>query len=140
MKPGKPTTFATLQWKDQTKLVLGLPGNPVSATVTSHLYVLPAARKLSGNDKPFAAKIKARLPCDLSLDPRPEYYRVILSWNGQDSVACVESTGNQVSVNIMNFECETHFYAFVYRSAQDWPVYVRPTDFYFFHRSLKIVK
>ena len=48
MKPGKPTTFATLKWKEKSKLILGLPGNPVSATVTSHLYVLPAARYLSG--------------------------------------------------------------------------------------------
>ena len=48
MKPGKPTTFATLKWKEKSKLILGLPGNPVSATVTSHLYVLPAARFLSG--------------------------------------------------------------------------------------------
>ncbi len=32
MKPGKPTTFATCVVGDRTKLVLGLPGNPVSAT------------------------------------------------------------------------------------------------------------
>ena len=96
MKPGKPTTFATLKWKEKSKIVLGLPGNPVSATVTSHLYVLPAARFLSGYSKPFTAKVKARLPNDVSLDPRPEYSRVILTWNGEDPVANVESTGNQV--------------------------------------------
>lgn len=44
MKPGKPTTFATLVYNGVKKIVLGLPGNPVSATVTSHLYVLPACR------------------------------------------------------------------------------------------------
>ncbi len=48
MKPGKPTTFATLTWKDSPKLVLGLPGNPVSAAVTANLYVLPACRKMAG--------------------------------------------------------------------------------------------
>ena len=101
MKPGKPTTFATLQWKGHLKLVLGLPGNPVSATVTSHLYVLPAARSLSGYSKVFAGQVKARLSDDIKLDPRPEYYRVILSWNGEDPVAQVISTGNQVWVSIL---------------------------------------
>ena len=48
MKPGKPTTFATLEWENRKKLILGLPGNPVSATVTAHLYVLPACRKMAG--------------------------------------------------------------------------------------------
>lgn len=97
MKPGKPTTFSTLTWKNKPKMILGLPGNPVSATVTSHLYVLPAARALSGYTKPFSAKIKARLDSDVVLDPRPEYYRVSLIWDGQDAVAKMESTGNQIS-------------------------------------------
>lgn len=97
MKPGKPTTFSTLTWKNKPKMILGLPGNPVSATVTSHLYVLPAARALSGYTKPFSAKIKARLDSDVVLDPRPEYYRVSLIWDGQDPVAKMESTGNQIS-------------------------------------------
>lgn len=97
MKPGKPTTFATLVWKNQHKLILGLPGNPVSSTVTCHLYVLPAARALSGFSRPLAAKIKARISTDLNLDPRPEYYRVALKWNGNDAVAEIESTGNQIS-------------------------------------------
>merc|ERR1712150_145602 len=97
MKPGKPTTFATLTWKQRKKLVLGLPGNPVSATVTCHLYVLPALRHLSGYVGPFAGCVKAKLPNGLSLDARPEYMRVVLSWNGVDSAADVESTGSQRS-------------------------------------------
>ena len=103
MKPGKPTTFATLKWKNQEKMVLGLPGNPVSATVTSHLYVLPAARALSGYKRPFSAVIKAKLSCDWNLDPRPEYFRVILNWNENDSVAEVETTGNQISSRLASF-------------------------------------
>ena len=49
MKPGKPTTFATLEYKGRMRMAIGLPGNPVSATVTSHLYVLPACRKIAGH-------------------------------------------------------------------------------------------
>ena len=68
MKPGKPTTFATvLDPKGAKKLVIGLPGNPVSAAVTAQLYVLPACRKLSGQSKVLAATIRARVPSDIQV-------------------------------------------------------------------------
>ena len=51
MKPGKPTTFATCQLDGRTRVIIGLPGNPVSASVTCHLYVLPAVRLLSGQNR-----------------------------------------------------------------------------------------
>ena len=78
-------------------------GNPVSATVTSHLYVLPAARAMSGLEMPFAATIKARVSSEMPLDPRPEYMRVVLSWDGQDPVAKVMTTGNQVGIPAICF-------------------------------------
>jgi molybdopterin molybdotransferase len=46
LKPGKPTWFGT---REDT-LVFGLPGNPVSAMVTFHLFVRPALRALAGGD------------------------------------------------------------------------------------------
>jgi len=55
----KPTTFATLTYNEQKKLLFGLPGNPVSAIVTCHLYVVPALRKMSGNPVPQRTPIKA---------------------------------------------------------------------------------
>lgn len=59
MKPGKPTTFATIPFKPsssqaqsqshrETKLIFSLPGNPASALVTLNLFVLPSLHKLSG--------------------------------------------------------------------------------------------
>jgi gephyrin len=45
-------------FEGKNKLVLGLPGNPVSATVTSHLYVLPAIRKMSGYTSPLGTIVK----------------------------------------------------------------------------------
>lgn len=48
IKPGKPTTFATVPFNDHEKLVFALPGNPASATVTFYLFVLPALRKIAG--------------------------------------------------------------------------------------------
>jgi gephyrin len=44
MKPGKPTTFA----KVGKCLVFSLPGNPVSSFVTAELFVVPAAKIMSG--------------------------------------------------------------------------------------------
>jgi molybdopterin molybdotransferase len=44
LKPGKPTWFGTRE----EKLVFGLPGNPVSAMVTFHLFARPALRALAG--------------------------------------------------------------------------------------------
>jgi molybdopterin molybdotransferase len=44
LQPGKPTWFGT---RDRT-LVFGLPGNPVSAMVTFHLFARPAIRALQG--------------------------------------------------------------------------------------------
>ena len=45
MKPGKPTTFGKI---DNT-LIFSLPGNPVSAYVTAHLFVIPALKIMCGN-------------------------------------------------------------------------------------------
>jgi molybdopterin molybdotransferase len=50
IKPGKPVYFGVLEdkRKRRNKYIFGLPGNPVSALVTYHQFVLPALRKLSG--------------------------------------------------------------------------------------------
>lgn len=65
MKPGKPTTFATIPFKPtttsgidghgedqmierETKLIFSLPGNPASALVTLNLFVLPSLHKAMG--------------------------------------------------------------------------------------------
>jgi molybdopterin molybdotransferase len=47
LRPGKPTWFGT---RDGT-LVFGLPGNPVSALVTFHLFVRPVLLALAGADR-----------------------------------------------------------------------------------------
>lgn len=103
MKPGKPTTFATCVFDGKEKLVLGLPGNPVSATVTSHLYVLPSLRKMSGYASPLGTKIKATTDVDISLDPRPEYHRAALAWLPDNPVPKAISTGNQISSRLLSF-------------------------------------
>ena len=44
MKPGKPTTFGEMNGA----VVFALPGNPVSAFVTAHLFVVMAAKIMGG--------------------------------------------------------------------------------------------
>ncbi len=71
MKPGKPFAFGQVK---QTPY-FGLPGNPVSAFATFHLFVLPALRRLQGlADLPSEPE---RLPADFSIQvgDRREYLR-----------------------------------------------------------------
>ncbi|XP_057208111.1 gephyrin b isoform X4 [Triplophysa rosa] len=105
MKPGLPTTFATLDMDGSRKLIFALPGrdgNPVSAVVTCNLFVIPALRKMQGILDPRPTIIKARLSCDVKLDPRPEYHRCILTWHHQEPLPWAQSTGNQVSSRLMS--------------------------------------
>ncbi|XP_075469664.1 gephyrin isoform X11 [Ascaphus truei] len=93
MKPGLPTTFATLDLDGVRKIIFALPGNPVSAVVTCNLFVVPALRKMQGILDPRPTIIKARLSCDVKLDPRPEYHRCILTWHHQEPLPWAQSTG-----------------------------------------------
>uniref|UniRef100_A0A3P8ZPU8 Gephyrin n=1 Tax=Esox lucius TaxID=8010 RepID=A0A3P8ZPU8_ESOLU len=76
--------------------------NPVSAVVTCNLFVIPALRKMQGILDPRPTIIKARLSCDVKLDPRPEYHRCILTWHHQEPLPWAQSTGNQVSSRLMS--------------------------------------
>uniref|UniRef100_A0A8C8DGS1 Gephyrin n=1 Tax=Oncorhynchus tshawytscha TaxID=74940 RepID=A0A8C8DGS1_ONCTS len=77
-------------------------GNPVSAVVTCNLFVIPALRKMQGILDPRPTIIKARLSCDVKLDPRPEYHRCILTWHHQEPLPWAQSTGNQMSSRLMS--------------------------------------
>jgi molybdenum cofactor synthesis domain-containing protein len=123
MKPGKPTTLATLPDNNHT-LVFCLPGNPVSAAVCSHLLVRPcldllyqAPLALSKLETSTSAKdlmqrlveempvlhpeVPVTLQSDVVLDAeRPEYHRVQLRPNVGESGTIVfdaHSTGVQQS-------------------------------------------
>lgn len=56
-KPGKPLTFAT----HPKALFFGLPGNPVSSTVSFELFVKPALRKWMGARSPLGPRLKVEL-------------------------------------------------------------------------------
>lgn len=101
MKPGKPTTFATVpQGKRAAKLVFALPGNPVSALVAFHIFVVPGLRRMAGWEKPEHGMIPVKIEHDIQLDARPEYHRVQVKIEHGGLVA--SSTGCQQSSRMMS--------------------------------------
>ncbi|CAK7224084.1 hypothetical protein SBRCBS47491_005428 [Sporothrix bragantina] len=119
MKPGKPTTFATVMVKEASRgtqsdisgsvshstrrfvrTIFSLPGNPASALVTFHLFVLPALHKMAGEHPRGLPKVPVALSHDFVLDKeRPEYHRAVVSV-GADGVLRATSTGGQRSSKV----------------------------------------
>ena len=93
LRPGKPTWFGTRG--DQ--LVFGLPGNPVSAMVTFHLFARPAL--LAAQGAPFVSgrtvTARAAVPLPRSAQ-RDEAVRVRLA-TGDDGLLHATPTGPQGS-------------------------------------------
>ncbi|TLS31295.1 hypothetical protein PpBr36_02936 [Pyricularia pennisetigena] len=105
MKPGKPTTFATVPVKDNSgervqKVIFSLPGNPASALVTFHIFVLPSLHRFSGLQTAGLPKVPVTLAHDFPLDKaRPEYHRAVVSI-GTDGLLWANSTGGQRSSKV----------------------------------------
>lgn len=92
LKPGKPAVFARLG----KTLVFGLPGNPVSAAVTFHLFVRKAILLMQGaaltdlaggfaalgSDVKAAANRDTYLPARLETDPSGQLIAHTLKWQG----------------------------------------------------------
>lgn len=96
-KPGKPTTFATVN--DQ--LVFGLPGYPVSSLVSFEIFVRPALRKLQGFRELQRTIVQVEL--EHGVNPptdRPEFQRARVRWSDGRLVA--HSTGAQRSSRLLS--------------------------------------
>lgn len=127
MKPGKPTTFATVPFKPtassssssaqqerETKLIFALPGNPASALVTLNLFVLPSLHKLMGMGQNALVSalprphtglglplVSAILTHDFPRDPkRTEYHRAVVTASRSDGRLYATSTGGQRSSRV----------------------------------------
>lgn len=92
MRPGKPL----MSGRFGEAILLGLPGNPVSAIVCGHLFLLPLLRALQGLPDPAPPVLRARLGADVPANgPRAHYMRAVLTaaddlpliapWSDQDS-------------------------------------------------------
>jgi gephyrin len=109
MKPGKPTTFATVKVKNNsgdhvTKAIFALPGNPASAVVTYHVFVLPSLHYTSCISPVGLPKLKVKLDQDVKLDAqRNEYHRVLIVARSDGQLHAI-STGGQRSSRIGSFK------------------------------------
>jgi molybdopterin molybdotransferase len=75
LRPGKPLMAGRLNGVP----MLGLPGNPVSAIVCGHLFLLPMVRAMLGDPDPRPRPRQARLTVDLPANgPRAHYMRARL--------------------------------------------------------------
>jgi molybdopterin molybdotransferase len=91
-KPGKPLAFGTVG----TKLLFGLPGNPVSTMVCFYLYALPALQKLGGRSRLGLAKVQVRCGADIRKSANlTEFVRVKVVREGDGLIAT--ATGSQSS-------------------------------------------
>lgn len=79
MRPGKPLMAGRLG----DAAMIGLPGNPVSALVCGHLFVIPAVRKMLGLGEAPAPRREGVLAVDVGPNgPREHYMRARLTEAG----------------------------------------------------------
>ncbi|MCO4846481.1 MAG: molybdopterin molybdotransferase MoeA [Yoonia sp.] len=79
MRPGKPLMAGRIG----TSAMIGLPGNPVSAMVCGHIFVLPVIRKMLGLGANSAPRRVAKLLTTLGPNgPREHYMRAHINEDG----------------------------------------------------------
>ncbi|RMZ87926.1 hypothetical protein DV736_g4855, partial [Chaetothyriales sp. CBS 134916] len=107
MKPGKPTTFASVPFKDTSsgrrgdRLIFGLPGNPASAIVTANLFVLPCLQRINGLEGLGLEKVVVWTTSKIKCNPaRVEYHRVVVGVDEKDGTLIARSTGMQRSSRV----------------------------------------
>ena len=119
MKPGKPTTFALLPKEGGGGLggegggagddvaVFALPGNPVSAFVCCHLFVVPAVWRMEGREVRLDdhGYVKCRVRCVGGVQrnsSRLEYHRAMVYWDTKRAELIGLSTGQQTSSRLLS--------------------------------------
>ncbi len=104
MKPGKPLAFGRLG----NAVFFGLPGNPVSVMATFYQFVLPAIRKMTGQQALEPLLIQARSAQALKKAPgRMEFQRGILQRraDGQWQVSTTGLQGSHVLSSMSRANC-----------------------------------
>lgn len=92
MRPGKPLMYGRLD----SLHVLGLPGNPVSSLVCSHLFLRPLIAALSGTPSPDPV-VPAILGEDLPANDRREDYMRARAYRRSDGVVVATAFKKQDS-------------------------------------------
>jgi molybdopterin molybdotransferase len=100
MRPGKPVVAA----RRGGGLVLGLPGNPLSAFTCFQVFVKPALRKLMGHPQPTASPLRAALLSPLRRKPGRLTYH-LAQWSvvdGRSAVVPVRSASSGDVLSLVN--------------------------------------
>ena len=97
IKPGKPLMIGRFPRAGRRDaIVVGLPGNPASATITFAVFGIALLRAMQGDAKPFPTFARARMTRAHAHDPgRLELARAVLSQ--ADHGYAVTTLGNQAS-------------------------------------------
>jgi len=107
IKPGKPLVFGVVKKDDRTKLVFGLPGNPVSAYVNFMIFIKPAVQELLGikDDKTVKAELTESVNKN---DDKRNFLRGILKFNlekGKYVVRAAEAQSSADMTQLANANC-----------------------------------
>jgi molybdopterin molybdotransferase len=98
IKPGKPLAVG----RAGAAHVLGLPGNPASASLTFLLFGMPLLRALQGDAVPLPPRLRAALQKPVRREPgREEFVRVKLAL--EDGELTVKTLSNQASGAVTSF-------------------------------------
>ena len=94
MRPGKPVLIGTLG----AAIFIGLPGNPVSSSVTFELFARPVIRRMQGSHDVWRRRIRVRLGEEMTKPAGLETYaRAVLRASEHDDLQHAFSAGDQGS-------------------------------------------
>ena len=82
MRPGKPLMAGRLG----SSMMIGLPGNPVSAMVCGHIFVAPVIRKMLGYSARPASRHTVKLAHDIGPNGPREHYMRATQANGEVTI------------------------------------------------------
>lgn len=99
MRPGKPLMAGRMG----KSTMVGLPGNPVSALVCGHLFIVPVIKKMLGLSNTAAQQKTARLAHDIGPNgPRAHYMR---AHTGPDGVTIFERQDSALLTVLADANC-----------------------------------
>jgi molybdopterin molybdotransferase len=94
MRPGKPVLIGRLG----DAVFIGLPGNPVSSSVTFELFARPVIRLMQGANELHRQRMRVRIGEGMSKPAGLETYtRAVLRSSPQDDLPLAHSSGDQGS-------------------------------------------
>jgi molybdopterin molybdotransferase len=94
MRPGKPVLIGRLR----AAIFIGLPGNPVSSSVTFELFARPVIRRMQGAHELHRRRMRVRVGEEMTKPVGLETYtRAVLRYSSRDDLPQAHSSGDQGS-------------------------------------------